>query len=190
MRRLSEMLGWGQAARPSLAAAAHDASPPKVLLARRTGGEGVAPMARAAGPSRAAQARYRADGLRSPRRGAAGRRARRPARRGHGANEPCRRLARPVARPWRRRGHGLRRDAHERGQDPRDRRHRCEPIFAVVRRRPGEGEARGRSARQAGERAQALPQPGRHRDRRAHALRRLAKGRRRERNRRRWGADR
>ena len=75
-------------------------------------------------------------------------------------------------------------------QDPGDRRHRCEPVFAVVRRGPGEGEARGRSARQAGERAQALSQPGRHRDRRAHALRRLAKGRRRERNRRRRGADR
>ncbi len=32
MRRLSEMLGWGQAARPSLGAVAPEASPPKVLL--------------------------------------------------------------------------------------------------------------------------------------------------------------
>ena len=32
MRRLSEMLGWGQAARRRLAAAAPEASPPKVLL--------------------------------------------------------------------------------------------------------------------------------------------------------------
>jgi cell division protein FtsQ len=32
VRRLSEMLGWGRAARRSLVAAAHDASPPKVLL--------------------------------------------------------------------------------------------------------------------------------------------------------------
>ena len=158
--------------------------------ARRTGGAGVAELGRSPGPSRAAQARYRADALRSPRRRASGRRARRPTRRGHGANEPRRRLGRAVGRPRRGCGDGFRRDAHERAQDPGDRRHRREPILAVFRRGRGEGAARGRSARQTGERAQALPQPDRDRDRRAHALRRLAKGWRRQRNRRRRGADR
>ena len=165
-------------------------APAQGVAARRASGKSVAERSRSAGPSRPAQARYRADGLRSSRRGAAGRRARRPTRRNHGASGPCRRLARAVSRPWRRRGHGLWRDAHERGQDPRDRGHRCEPISAVVRRGPGEGEARGRSAGQAGERAQALSQPGRHRDRRTDALRCLAKGRRRQRDRRRRGANR
>ncbi len=61
------------------------------------------------------------------------------------------------------------------------------PLFDVA---DAKARARGRSARQAGERPQALSQPGRHRDRRAHALRRLAKGWRRERDRRRRGADR
>ena len=154
-------------------------APAQGAAARRAVGAGVAALAPSTGPSRSAQARYRADAFRSPRRGAPRRRARRPTRRGHGASGGV--------GDWVARSLGLGvavvtvsgRDAHERAQDPRDRRHRCQPIAAVFRRGRSAGAARGRSADQTGERAQALPQPGRHRDRRAHALRRLAEGRRR-----------
>ena len=190
MRRLSEMLGWGRPRGGRWPRLAREALAAQGAAARRAGGADVAELAHSPGPSRAAQVRYRADALRSPRRGASGRRAGRPARLGRGGSEPRRRLGRALARPWRRRGHGLRRDAHERGQDPGDRRHRREPVAAVLRRGAGEGAARSQSAGQTGERAQALPQPGRHRHRRAHALRRLAKRRRRQRDRGRRGADR
>ena len=109
-------------------------------------------------------------------RGASGRRARRASRRLCGAIRRRRRFPRSQAGPRRRGRHGFRRDARERGQNPDDRRHRFDKLAAVLRRRRGASAARGRSARQAGERAQALPEPDRDRHRRAHAL--TASGRR------------
>ena len=61
---------------------------------------------------------------------------------------------------------------------PGDRRRQRQEFAAVLRRRRGARAARGRAARQAGERAQALSRPDRHRHRRAHARRALAEGRR------------
>ena len=67
--------------------------------------------------------------------------------------------------------------ASERAADPDDRRHQLKELAAVFRRRRRARAARGRSARQAGERAQALSEPDRRRHRRAHPLRSLAEGR-------------
>ena len=89
-----------------------------------------------------------------------------------------------------RRRHRIRRDAHERIAHPVDRRDQRQELAAVLRRRRGQGAARSRSARQAGERAEALPESDRRRDRRAHALRRVAEGRPGSRHRRRRRPDR
>ena len=172
MRSLSEALGWGRAARPALAGVAVAAPPPKTLLRGERSARGVLrwrlPLERP--PSIGVEIALTLAVL-------VGAAAFGAARGGHLDDFVARHggLGDVVARTL---GFGvdvvtMSGATHlSEARDPGRRRHQLQGLAAVLRRGRGARAAGGRSARQAGERAQALSEPDRHRHRRAHALRR------------------